>query len=64
MAQTLRKRRLSPETQPADGAAPVPPACIAATFAEPPSPAHARVGLDRRHDGATSSPALPLEPRP
>ena len=38
MAQTLRKRRLSPETQPADGVAPAPPACIAATFAEPPKP--------------------------
>ena len=38
MAQTLRKRRLSPETQPADGVAPVPPACIATAFAEPPKP--------------------------
>ena len=41
MAQTLRTRRLSPETQPADGAAPVPAAAIATAFAEPPSPAHA-----------------------
>ena len=38
MAQTLRKRRLAPETQPADGVAPVPPACIATAFAEPPKP--------------------------
>ena len=42
MVQISRKRHLSPETEPADGAAPVPSAGVATAFAEPPKPVNAR----------------------